>query len=53
MTNGDLCRLLELLGKFDCTYELNRAEHDAITITLDVVGREYYKGVPDDGEDKH
>ena len=42
MTNGNLYRLLELLSKFDCTYELDRAEHDAITMVLYIVGREYY-----------
>jgi hypothetical protein len=48
MTNGDLYRLLELLSKFDCTYELDRAEHDAITMVLDIVGCEYYTGVTED-----
>ena len=49
MTNGDLYRLLELLSKFDCTYELDRAEHDAITMVLYIVGREYYtKGADDE-----
>lgn len=49
MTNGDLHRLLELLSKFDCTYDLNRTERDAISTVLFIVGREYYtKGVDDD-----
>jgi hypothetical protein len=49
MTNGALYRLLELLSEFDCTYELSRTDHDAITTVLDIVGREYYtKGADDD-----
>jgi hypothetical protein len=49
MTNGDLYRLLELLSKFDCEYELDRTEHDAMTTVLYIVGREYYtKGADDD-----
>lgn len=49
MKESELKKLLELLSEFDCTYELNRVEEDAITMVLDIIGREYYTGVTDDG----